>query len=398
MDSCSRGLSVTGASNALTDLALQVAFRVDASLRMGTGHVMRCLTLADALKSKGATCQFICRAHEGHLIDLIRGKGHVAHALHVVNKSPDHMLSQSILDSGGAGLSHAPWLGSTQIEDANACAPILATQHPDWLVVDHYALDVNWERALSTHYRRLLVIDDLADRKHVCDLLLDQTFGRDPADYASLVPEDCRLLCGSQFALLRPEFAALREHSLKRRIQPSLKELLISMGGVDLDNCTEAVLRILGDPYLAIHCNVTVVMGSFSPWLKNIQNLAHIMPRRTTVLVGVANMASLMAESDLAIGAAGSTSWERCCLGLPSILVGIAENQRLISAKLNASGAALAVDRDLIDANLKSVLERCSLPAVLSELSYKSAKLTDGQGTNRLVELIYGFEKNNGIG
>src|SRR5690606_2585434 len=140
---------------------------------------------------------------------------------------------------------HSHWLGATQTQDAAGCVPILAKLNPDWLIVDHYALDARWERALKPHYRKLMVIDDLADRPHQCDLLLDQTFGRDAEDYQTWVPANCRLLCGSHYALLRPEFAALRPYSLARRATPQLRQLLITMGGVDKDNATGQVLEAL---------------------------------------------------------------------------------------------------------------------------------------------------------
>src|SRR5690606_9706020 len=116
-----------------------------------------------------------------------------------------------------------------------------AELHPDWLIVDHYALDARWETALRPHYRKLMAVDDLADRRHQCDLLLDQTFGRTVEDYRPWVPATCTVLCGSNFALLRPEFADLRAYSLRRRAKPQLKHLLISMGGVDKDNSTAQV-------------------------------------------------------------------------------------------------------------------------------------------------------------
>lgn len=352
---------------------------------------MRCLTLADALKSKGVACQFISRAHEGHLIDLIRGKGHVVHALHVVKKSSDNRLPQSICDIGGAGLSHAPWLGSTQIEDAQACAPILASQHPDWLVVDHYALDANWERALSPQYRRLLVIDDLADRQHVCDLLLDQTFGRDAADYGSLVPADCRLLCGSQFALLRPEFAALRPYSLQRRAKPVLRELLISLGGVDKDNVTGLILEALRTCPLPDTCRITVVMGSTAPWLDAVRKQAmEVMPWPTRVLVGVSNMAQLLADSDLAIGAAGATSWERCCLGVPAIMLVLADNQRKVAQGLmQAGGALLLTQGPAAGAQLAAWFDTWRRdPAQLCRMSESAADIVDGMGTNSVLKCL----------
>ena len=146
-------------------------------------------------------------------MDLIQHRGHTAKALEQADDA--YTLH--------AEPCHAKWLGTDWAIDAVQTQQTLGDQVFDWLVVDHYALDGRWEKAMRTHTRRIMVIDDLADRPHACDLLLDQTFGRQMEDYIPLVPEACTLLCGSQFALLRPEFAALREYSLKRRAQPALK-------------------------------------------------------------------------------------------------------------------------------------------------------------------------------
>ena len=355
-----------------------VTFRTDASLQIGTGHIMRCLTLADALAARGADCQFICRAHEGNLIDFIRGKGYMTHVLLV---GATLTRSSAYLHS-----AHAHWLGATQAEDAEACASILTAQCPDWLIVDHYALDVCWERALAPHYRKLMVIDDLADRPHACDLLLDQTFGRAAADYRLLVPADCRLLCGSQYALLRPEFAALRPYSLQRRALPALRELMITMGGVDKDNATGQVLQALRTCSLPADCRITVVMGATAPWLEDVKRQAQEMPLPTRVRVGVSDMAQQMADSDLAIGAAGATSWERCCLGLPSIVLIVAENQRLIMDQLNMVNAAVAIN--LKNENFASVLsrliEKFKEPKNLLKMTEIAAAVADGMGTDRI--------------
>lgn len=355
---------------------------------------MRCLTLADALAAKGADCQFICRAHEGNLIEFIGGKGYVAHALPVAS-------------AGGAGattprpedatpdLAHSHWLGDTQAQDAEACTSILAALHPDWLIVDHYALDAHWERALAPHYRNLMVIDDLADRPHACDLLLDQTFGREAADYRPLVPDGCRLLCGSQYALLRPEFAALRPYSLQRRARPALRELLITMGGVDKDNATVPVLQALRTCPLPADCRITVVMGAMAPWLDEVRNQAQGMPWQTRVLVGVSDMAQLMANSDLAIGAAGATSWERCCLGLPTIMLVLARNQRKIAEELSAVGAVHLIDASKLKNHPLIATENLE-PLLLSAMSAAAAAITDGLGVAQVIEtLIWQVDRAN---
>ena len=356
---------------------MKITFRVDASFHIGTGHVMRCLTLANALSANGTECHFICRAHEGNLIDFIRSKGHTAHALPV----------GAALPRSPADPAHAPWLGATQAEDAEACAPILAVQRPDWLIVDHYALDARWEHALAPHYRMLMVIDDLADRPHACDLLLDQTFGRDAADYRSLVPADCRLLCGSHYALLRPEFAALRPYSLQRRARPALCELLITMGGVDKDNATGQVLQALRTCPLPTDCRITVVMGTAAPWLDEVRTQANEMPWPTQVQVGVSDMAQLIADSDLAIGAAGATSWERSCLGLPTIMLVLAENQRKVAQGLEQSGGVRLIKLGQSATNQISelLIPFIDNPTLLLNMSHRAASVVDGLGVDAVM-------------
>jgi UDP-2,4-diacetamido-2,4,6-trideoxy-beta-L-altropyranose hydrolase len=338
---------------------------------------MRCLTLADALAARGADCQFICRAHEGNLIEFIRGKGYLAHALPIAHEARAGSTAPSP-EASPPDLAH--WLGATPAHDAEACVPILAAQRPDWLIVDHYALDVRWERALAPHYRKLMVIDDLADRPHACDLLLDQTFGRDAADYRPLVPADCRLLCGSQFAALRP-------YSLQRRVRPALRELLITMGGVDKDNATSQVLQALRTCPLPAECRITVVMGATAPWLGEVRTLAQDMPWPTRVLVGVNDMAQLMADSDLAIGAAGATSWERCCLGLPTIMLVLAENQRKIAEALCEAGAAHLLDGSKL-LNRPLLTPEYLEPLWLSATSVAAAAITDGLGVAQVIKAL----------
>ncbi|MBT5187017.1 MAG: UDP-2,4-diacetamido-2,4,6-trideoxy-beta-L-altropyranose hydrolase, partial [Kordiimonadaceae bacterium] len=288
---------------------MNVTFRVDASIEMGTGHVMRCLTLANALKEKGANCQFICREHPGNLLQLIRAQRFKAYGLPF-----DESDQRSVPVKRHKELAHTQWLGTDWETDADEAISCMSDRDTDWLVVDHYALDVRWEEKLKPLYRRLMVIDDLADREHICDLLIDQNLGRSPKDYERLAPSTCKLLVGPNNALLRPEFGQLREASLLRRsVEPRCKELLITLGGVDKDNATVAVMQALQASSIPSDCQITVVMGANAPWLKVVRKLALQMPWQTNVLVSVTNMAELMAASDLAIGAAGSTTWERCC-------------------------------------------------------------------------------------
>jgi len=363
----------------------QIAFRVDASLETGAGHVMRCLTLADSLSKLGAKCWFICRAHPGHLADLISTRGHQCYLLDAI---PDPDKKATIEPQ----LTHASWLGCDWTLDAIQTQAILAKQRPEWLVVDHYALDTNWENKLRPYVEHIMVIDDLADRLHDCDLLLDQNLGRQPNDYQGRVPLNCTLLIGPSYALLRPEFAALREYSLGRRQVPELKQVLITMGGVDRFNVTSRVLAALRYSPLPDDCRILVVMGAKAPWLTKVESLTATLPWPTEVLINTNNMAQLMASSDLAIGAAGSTSWERCCLGLPTLMMIIADNQREVASYLMSAGAAVCIESDKIEKELPEwIWSYVSEPNTYVSMIRQASSITDGLGvwhvSNRMASI-----------
>lgn len=367
---------------------MKVVFRVDASLQIGSGHVMRCLTLAEALRALGAQCYFIGRAHSGHLMELIRRRDFAVTTLPSVLPS---VLTPVLTKTKASRTqtrapAHALWLGCDWQTDAEQTRAVAEKLQPDWLVVDHYALDHQWEATLRPHCKNLMVIDDLADRVHQCDVLLDQNLGREPRDYASLVPDLCKVLTGPQYALLRPEFAALRPHSLQRRQQPAIKRLLITMGGVDQTNATGQVLQALNGCALSQDCRITVVMGLQAPWLEQVRAQAHNMQWPTKVLVDIDNMAQRMADSDLAIGAAGGTSWERCCLGLPSVIVVVADNQRQGAQALKLARTALLIEdvRD-IAAQLPLLIHVLASHELLREMSTAAAELGNGRGVAKVL-------------
>ena len=361
---------------------LRLAFRTDASLDIGTGHVMRCLTLADALRERGASCYFVCRAHPGNLLDLIRQRGYEADALPLSEDQTisDHAQSEPLP-------AHSSWVGTDWATDAQQTLAALGDVPADWLIVDHYGLDARWEHRLRPDCRRLMVIDDLADRSHHCDLLLDQNLGRRTTDYHDLVPAGCTVLAGPKYALLRPEFPALRPDSLARRASPQLKNLLITMGGIDKNNATLKVLDALRDCALPEDSRITVVMGVHAPWLEQVRALAATLPWPTEVRINISDMAQVMADSDLAIGAAGSTSWERCCLGLPTLLVVQAENQWAGARALQTQGAALLIgEPSVIQQKLAATLTPLLTERHLAEMSFAARAVTDGQGACRVVQ------------
>lgn len=359
---------------------MKVVIRADASLDMGSGHVMRCLTLADVLTAQGHEITFICRAHDGHLAAVIGQKGFAVQLL-VKGQTNDFTKKYA----------HSDWLGVSEADDFAACQPFLTDLQPDWLIIDHYALGKDWEQR-AKHLLptlKILVIDDLADRAHDCEMLLDQNFGRNSQDYHSLVPKHCQCLVGSRYTLLRPEFAEWRHVSLTRRQKVATPQsILINLGGVDKDNVTLQVLEAL-QATMKTHqlaFTITVVMGKTAPHSASVQAFARQM-KNCQVLINATNMAELMAQADIAIGASGSTTWERCCLGVPMVLLVLADNQRLIADALAAQKLVKVVE------NLSDLTQ--NLPALLAKLttdyhklSRQSATLVDGQGARRVANGI----------
>jgi UDP-2,4-diacetamido-2,4,6-trideoxy-beta-L-altropyranose hydrolase len=358
---------------------MNIIFRVDASLQIGTGHVMRCLTLGDTLRERGARCTFVCRPHSGHLLEMITHRGHRVLALRPLALSTNRLPDNP---------THAAWLSTDWQTDARETCELLSSQNVDWLVVDHYALDRSWEQTLRPFCQRLMVIDDLANRAHDCDLLLDQNLGRVAQDYGGLLAQKTATSIGPRYALLRPEFAQLRSQSLSRRARPQLQHLLITMGGVDKDNATGQVLQALAACRLPADLRITVVMGPHAPSLTDVQKQAKRMQCPTRVLVGVSDMAQLMVDSDLCIGAAGGTSWERCCLGLPTLLLVLADNQRSSATALAASGAVLFVPTSEVMAQVFSHFLNDSSMQDIQDLSQAAAAITDGLGSERIASMM----------
>ncbi len=350
--------------------AWTVAVRADASSTLGSGHVMRCLTLAAALRQRGATLLFICRQLPGHLGGRIQQQGF--------------------------GLQ---WLAETTdaADDARQTLAAITTSFGPagchLLVQDHYSLAAAWQQTLRPACGQLLVIDDLADRAHACDALLDANLGRRSADYDALLPAGTTRWIGPHHALLRPEFTAARPASLARRGADKWQHLLISMGGADPQQATLRVLQALADGSLPRDATVTVVLGAQAQACPQtrapVQALLATLPCTTSLCLDVADMAPLLQAADLAIGAAGGSAWERCCLGLPSLLLVLADTQRPGTPALVAAGAALALGgvADL-PGSLHATLHAVAQPGVLQAMSAAAAAVTDGLGTQRVADAL----------
>jgi len=356
---------------------LAIAIRVDASSQIGIGHFMRCLTLADALKQRGAQIRFVCRHLPKYLQDMLVNKGH---ELMRLNNKPNG----AIIDT----LAHAHWLGVSQNQDAAATKHALSGQAWDWLIVDHYALDARWESALRQVAKKILVIDDIADRQHACDVLLDQNFYVDmETRYTDKVPAHCQLLLGPRYALLRDEFLWLREQTKPRL--GAVKNILVFFGGVDPENCTSLVIQALTSmSNEGLH--VDVVIGAQHPNYEQIRQACYA--RGYTCHVQTKRMAELMAAADLAIGAGGSTTWERMCLGLPAIVISIADNQTPTNQALMKAGYInfLGELSSVTEADIVAGIHHClASPDVLRIQSTMGRQLVAGGGAGLVCEQIF---------
>ncbi|HEY8158149.1 MAG TPA: UDP-2,4-diacetamido-2,4,6-trideoxy-beta-L-altropyranose hydrolase [Methylobacter sp.] len=350
----------------------KIAFRVDASIQIGTGHFMRCLTLADELTQRGAQIRFVSRYLPEYLANLLAAKGYEL-----------AMLDSAENDADLDELAHAHWLGCSQEEDAKDSIKALSDRVWDWLIVDHYALDYRWEAKLREVTRNILAIDDIADRRHDCDILIDQNYYADMSTrYAGKIPDHCLLLLGPHYALLREEFRQLREQVKPRK--GAVQRILIFFGGMDADNYTGRAIQSLIDMDLA-DTHVDVVIGAQHPCRKEIE--AACLSHHFTCHVQTNRMAELMAAADLSIGAGGGATWERCCLGLPAIAICTAENQRKQIADAASEGFMYTPDLDyefdrIIGRHISSLIENSCLRQLISR---NAMQTVDARGALRVV-------------
>lgn len=358
---------------------MNIFFRVDSSIQIGTGHLMRCLTLADALREKKTTVSFICRELLGNLCDFIER-----------NVFKTSRLPFITAHDNDQNPGYAQWLGVSWKEDAEQTKAILVKEGKaiDWLIIDHYALDRQWETMLKPYAKKMMVIDDLANRNHNCDLLLDQNLYENmETRYEGLVPEHCQKFLGPKYALLRPQFRKARENLRGR--DGKVKRILIFMGGADPGNVTCKVLRaiqMLNQPGISID----VVIGASNTHANEVEALTSNMSD-ITCQFHIENMAELMASADLSIGAGGTATWERCCVGLPSLVITIAENQIDIAENLARNGSIINLGwyERIKESDIISTLENLLVnPDKIRQMSLKGMQLVDADGTNRVAETL----------
>ena len=356
---------------------MDIFFRADASLTIGHGHVMRCLTLASALRERGLRSTFVCKEHPGNLCDFIEDRGF-----------PVVRIPVAGMASFPSTVGHAVWLGSSVIEDAELTR--IAIEHagprPQWLIVDHYAIDHEWEIILRSAAYRLMVIDDLADRLHDCDVLLDQNFFFDLQQrYVDRVPPGCTMLLGPKYALLQPAYALLHAQAEPKN---AVRRIFMFFGGADAGNLTGRAIcafQKLKRPDIWLDVVMTSGSANYEALQKQVSGHSNICLHGALPSLG-----PFMAKADLAIGAGGATVWERLCLGLPSIVISLAENQKPVCKDLASAdlirylGFQDEADEGLILSAMSDVIDSKGI----SEWSRRCYDVCDGEGASRVAETI----------
>lgn len=349
---------------------MAIVFRLDASEEIGYGHLYRCLVLADKLKFFLFKCIFLIQEPSADIAQLISAKGHDIISINRLHVNQDEV-----------------WPEKSQVADAKETIKIIASINIDWLVVDHYCIGGYWEEAVRKYANKIMVIDDLANRTHSCDLLLDQDVSYDMLTrYDQLVEKECHVICGPKYALLRPEFSELRRVSLEKKLDPVRENLLIFMGGGNLSKKLESISFLFGESNLGWR-NVNIVTYDKIPEILNIKQFNKFSNlkwhHKTT------EMAQLLAEADLALTSGGGITWEKCCLGVPSLVVVTAQNQLNNANMLNEIGAQIMLGKidkvqlTEIASNLKNITNES-----LVKMTLISKELCDGLGADRVVKMM----------
>ena len=348
-----------------------IIFRVDASLKIGTGHVMRCLNLAKILKKNGTDVGFVCCKYEGNLIEKIRLDGFKVFELEL---STEEKL--------GNILFYSNLLETDQQQDAKNCKKILQRVKVDWLIIDNYELDYLWHSHARSYCENIMVIDDLANRNLDCDILLDQNYCDNFENrYDKLVPKNCKKFLGPRFLILRDEF--LKLHKTSKKNKKTIRKIMLFFGGSDDSHETIKVVKIL--PFIKnLDLSFDIVLGKNNSDIKKIIDLCrHI--NKVSIHIQIDNMAEIMSKTDLAIIAGGSTVWEACCLGTPIYTVVTAENQNIIISYLDKIGVInnIGLSENITSEDmLKSIEYACSHAYSFFKMGYSASKIIHSCGSS----------------
>lgn len=358
---------------------MRVCVRVDSGKHIGLGHLVRCLRLGQELARRGAKVTFVTRTHTNHAVGLLEH-----HGFDVLPMKPRHEHNRDV----------SSWLGAPpDLDAAETIRALDATGGADWVVVDHYAIDAAWHRHVGTHARNLLVIDDLKNRQLDADIVLNQNLGATERDYAGLVPPATRLLVGPHNALLASEYRTARAQRAKTPAPMERANLLISLGGSDPANTTGRVLEEL-EHALDRFTRVDVVISHHHPNREAFH--ARWAPYRNVfVYVQPPSLVDLLLTTDIAIGAGGSSTWERLCIGVPAVTLVLADNQRDAARALAEQDLAVVSHTPWASEGGVRTLTLGLLEDAPRRLRMADAgrQLVDADGTRRVADTMEGLHR-----
>ena len=344
---------------------------------------MRCLVLADELRKRGHECIFVTQPFLPKFLKQLANRKHRT-----------ILLQQNELDPriSNTNNEYLVWLGRNVVQDALECRDIISVEKPNIIIADHYAINAAWMKIATNQEVKTVIIDDLANREHFCDILVDQNFGRTSKHYEALVPKKTKILAGAEYIFLKDTFKKDRYLTQMKRQNRIPKCLNICMGGMDKDNATHSILQTVTKLDHFKNWDIDVVLRSSSPNSEMLKEYVGNQKHEIRLYFDCDDMASLFSKADLAIGAGGVSLWERCCTGLPTVLLTIADNQVPAALSLKSTGA-IVYSGDIRDENWEYQLSQ-DLNALaqntnaIREMSINAFSICDGNGLSKVCDVI----------
>ena len=356
---------------------MRALIRADSGEDIGFGHISRCLTLAKALKNNGVDVCFVCKNHDGNSIGIIKKENIKVYLIPLSE-------TQSIKK-----INYSGCIGPSVKEDALQTIEVVKKYKPDFLIIDHYGIDIIWQRILKPFVKIIMVIDDIADRSHECDILLDQNwYPNSEKRYKELVPKNCVLFLGPKYALIKPEFS--NYHDFCRKIRREIGRIFIFFGGSDNFNLSSMALKVLTKKIFK-NIHIDIVLGESNPSIQEINALAS-RRKKTKVYIQTSAMEKIMSKCDLAIASGGVNTWERLCLGLNSLVITVAENQIESMKNLDNHGVVKLIGH-ANEINEELFFEKVYEFIISKNFKKKKNKIIDcdGKGANRVASMLLNY-------
>ncbi len=353
---------------------MKILFRADGAPEMGTGHLSRCMALAHALRNRGHQILFLVMDHPGNFSQILKDQGF---DFELIPQFKNYKKPVTGIEN--------TWLGNELQDEISFSSQVIKKFNPAYVVVDHYDIDYRWQKAVKAPGIKIFVIDDLANRQHDCEFLLDQTLGRIRKDYENLIPKNSQTLLGTEFALLREEFSDRPDG----RSFEDVKNIFVSMGGSDPRGITLQILK--GLEKVTKPLEIDVILKQDSRGFQEVKEIEAKSHHKIRVIKDAKRMSELMKHADIAFGAGGSSAWERCSMALPTLTILVADNQKKVISELSSYGAIINlgpyenVTPELVYESFAKIMTD---PGKLLEMSEKARTLCDGKGCERVSDFF----------